>query len=159
MGISTHYSIPEGDPFEILTRNLDNNIPLLTGMDSYTAYTDYPFAMAYHFVQLATLYPNSKFIFLNREYNSWLSSRQVLLLKLFKFNQLNESQYLASLEQSKSIYEEFQKIIDFENLTFNKQALYDMNRFNAVDIENCCNSDLLIMDIINGDGCINYVLF
>lgn len=74
---SAHYWTEEGRLGEIIATNAREGRPLLTGLESYEALTDWVDRFtAPLFARLDEQYPDSRFVLTVRDLDSWLASRE-----------------------------------------------------------------------------------
>jgi len=80
---------------DTIHKNYNNNLPLLTGIDKYTVYTDMEnvdtqiYAHILYYKELDRQYPNSKFILNIRDRDKWITSR-------LNHNNLKSGKYLIT---------------------------------------------------------------
>lgn len=135
LGIRTMHNPHDGRT----QRELQSGYPRLSILDEYQAATDIP--VAPYYPQLDTIYPASKFVLTVRNVDSWIESAR------------NHWRLIPSWEADPFygfLHAAVYGCLQFDEARF--RYAYELHRRNVTDYFADRLDDLLVMDIISGDG-------
>ncbi len=137
---SAHHHVPQGRIGEIFKYNLEKNQKILTGLEGYTAYSDWidmEGTNNEYFKIMDQQYPDSKFIYTDRGLESWIESRIKHVKKIDKLGAYQKA---------------YPKSIWYNMDTEAWRAEYQRHKKDVLDYFKGRESDLLMFNVLEGDG-------